>query len=558
MAPGALAARVGKWASGLPVLKSLALDLSNTSTRTVEGFFNEVGTGSGYSTPESVGRDSGVFSGDDDIDFTEVRKSVARLTSDGPLHGAFLQLTQLNLTGEAANIATFLRHITSPLSQIELAIEDPPLLHDWQDLCALLGNHFGTTLQVLRVTATGASRYNELVRSTSRGGEVQLQHLSLVHLGSLPHLYRFEIELPESAVFYNTDLAHLAKVCPNLEVIRLCGQARFPQQFGPPQLTLEGIIPLTSACMKLHTLAVVVHALEGHEETFKVREHSSRSLMRLNVGHSWVRDPLAAAILLSHIAPHLETLRWFAQASRSGVIDKHAEVWQRVQDYLPQLQKMRLIERSLMPKPIVVAPPKKVHKEVDATPQLAQKGVSAQPDYVDGSMQVEPPRMVEAEVQVLPETTEVEVDATPVFAEEGVEAIPEVMEQSIEAVSPVEDKSTDTLELQVAPPTPSENNAPPDDDIPPLLPSIVPAIRGIVTLPFRAVRAYAYFLSLPVRLVFLYANSMHEEPKTLEENGASEKPMNHMDDITPHENGTNGTAMPQPTTADASVTTVGH
>ncbi|KIP12554.1 hypothetical protein PHLGIDRAFT_498684 [Phlebiopsis gigantea 11061_1 CR5-6] len=569
MAPGALAARVGKWASSLPLLKTIALDLSNTSSRAVEGFFAEVGTGSGYSTPESTGRDSGVFSGEDDIDFTDVRKSIVRLTSDGPRHSAFPQLTQINLTGEAANIATFLRHITSPLSQIELAIEDPPLLADWHDLCALLGNHFGTTLQAVRINATGAARFNELVRSTSRAGDVQLQHLPLTHLGPLPYLYRFEIELPESAVFYNNDLAHLAKMCPNLEVARLCGQVRFAPQFGPPPLTLEGIIPLTSACPKLHTLAVVVHALGGHDETFRVREHSSRSLMRLNVGHSWIKDPLATAILLSHIAPHLETLRWFAQANRAGAVEKHAETWQRVQTFLPQLQKMRLIERSLMPKPVVIEPPKKASKEVDATPQVVHRGTTVKPDYADESAQIESPEMVEEEVQVVPETSEMEIDATPVCVEVEVGAVPEVVEQSVEAIKDVEDKAIDAIELQVTPTTPIVDPLP-THTIPPLLTSFVPSINGIVSLPFRAVRVYTYYLSLPLRYMFSfgtplmpalsdYASNMQEpkSPASAGENATSEKPMSPMPDFTLPENGSNAAAMPRPT-SDASVTTVGH
>lgn len=565
MAPGALAARVGKWASSLPLLKSLALDLSNASTRAVEGFFNDIGPGSGYSTPSSVGHDSGVFSGEDDVDFTEVRKSVLRLTSDGPRHGAFPQLTLLSLTGDAANIATFLRHITSPLTQIELAIEDPPAPDDWADLCALLGNHFGTTLQVLRITATSSSRFAELVRSTSRAGDAQLQRLPLTALGPLPHLHRLDIELPESAVFHNADAAHLARVCPALEVARLCGQARFAPAVGPPPLTLEGLIPLTSGCAKLHTLNVVVHAAAGADATFRVREHSSRALMRLNVGHSWVADPLGAAILLSHVAPHLETLRWFQQAGgRAGATEKHAAAWQQVQDFLPALQNMRLIERSLMPKPVVVAPPRTAHKEVDATVRTVQRGVLARPEYVDEEMQADGPVMVEADVQVAPETVEeevqawtemasVEVDATPTLVDEGVDAIPEVVEQAVDAAPEVEEKGTDPIEPQDTPLMPGDSVAVPHTPAPPLFTSFIPSVNGLVTLPFRAVRVYTYYLSLPLRFMFSsmpsmptmpalsdYASSMQSEPKSPSsptsppQGVAPEQDVNSMNPPSPH------------------------
>ena len=44
MAPGALAARVGKWAAGLPFLRSFSLDLSNRTTTAVEGFLDRKST----------------------------------------------------------------------------------------------------------------------------------------------------------------------------------------------------------------------------------------------------------------------------------------------------------------------------------------------------------------------------------------------------------------------------------------------------------------------------------------------------------------------------------
>ncbi|THH28300.1 hypothetical protein EUX98_g5884, partial [Antrodiella citrinella] len=126
MAPGALAARVGKWTSGMPFLRSLSLDLSNRTTTAVEGFFDDISPGSGYSTPSSVGgTDSGIFSGDE-LDFSDIRKSAVRLTNDGPRRGAFAHLQHIQLTGDTANVATFLKHITSPLTQIDLIIEDPP------------------------------------------------------------------------------------------------------------------------------------------------------------------------------------------------------------------------------------------------------------------------------------------------------------------------------------------------------------------------------------------------------------------------------------------------
>lgn len=545
MAPGALASGVGLWASRLPSLKSLSLDLSNASNLAVTRFFDDIQFASGYSTPSRT--DSGVFSASDS-ESDDKRKSVVGSPSgrilERPFYGAFPSLSQINLTGDAANVVAFLQKLASPLTHIELALEDPPARDDWQTLCMLFSERYGQTLQVLRITAASASRFAELVRSTSRGAnDVALRHLPLHHLSPLPRLHRLEIELPESAVFHNADVAHLARVCPNLEVVRLCGQARFPASYGPPPLTLEGLIPLTSGCTKLHTLAVVVHALDGADKTFRVRENSSRALLKLNVGHSWVRDPLQTAILISHIAPHLEILRWFTPTGRSGVVEQHAVAWQKVQDYLPAIQKMRLIERSLMPKPVVIVPPKKKDKEVDATVCTSSVGVSAVPVYFDQPMQAEPPEMVDVEVEVVPAFASVEIDATPAFCDEGVDAMPELMEEAIQADDPPEEE----LEVERAESITSESSTATHSSLPPILTAFVPSIGGITSLPLRAVRAYTYYISLPFRYVFSFAPmpalvnyaTMNEEPKSPsipvangEDDDISEKHMHHMNPST--------------------------
>lgn len=508
MVPGALASRIGKWASTLPLLRSLQLDLTNASSRTVEGFFNDISPGSGYSTPSSVsGTDSGVFSAEDEVDFSDFRKSAVRLTSDGPRRGPFPQLTQVNLMGEAGNVATFLKHVTSPLTQLDLSIDDPPAPNEWKELCALLSDQYGQTLQTLRITASSAARFAELVRSTSRGGDVQLRHLPLEHFGPLPRLQRLEIELPESAIFHNVDVAHLARVCPSLEVVRLCGQARFPPAFGPPYLTLEGIIPLTSSCKQLHTLAVVVNALNGRDEVFKELELSSRALARLNVGHSWVTSPLEAAILISHIAPHLESLKWFAQASRSAVAETHAANWQKVNEFIPPMQRMRLIERSLLPKPIILPPPPKVDKQVDATVRTVSRAVLVKPPYVDSATQIIPPAMIDVEIECLPEVSSVEIDATPSYAEQEIDAVPTSLDKAVDAAPQMDDKGIDAFEPEPALSDTSEDSTVSHFSLPNIS-TFAPSFHGLVGLPIRAVRVYTYYLSLPLRYMLSFTPIM--------------------------------------------------
>ncbi|KAG6809900.1 hypothetical protein H0H93_015414, partial [Arthromyces matolae] len=285
MAPGALAPAVGQWIASLPELKSLRLDLTGRSTIAVEGFFDELLPRSGYSTPSSItstDHDSGVFSDDDEVDFSLIRKSVLRLvTGDSKSNGSFIKMRRLQLIGDVANIAVFLKHITSPLTQLELVIEDPPDRADWHDLSALICEKFGDCLQSLKVSATASSRFADLVRSTSRA-EPAASRLSLEQLSYLPSLKRLEIDLPESVVVTDKDLQCLAKACPSLEVLKLCPLACFPTATRGPKLTLDSIARLVSSCPKLHTLGAVIDAKNGSKDILSSPLASSKSLLRLH------------------------------------------------------------------------------------------------------------------------------------------------------------------------------------------------------------------------------------------------------------------------------------
>ena len=395
VAPGALSPDIGKWASGLPKLHTLQLDLTGRSVIAVEGFFDTIPSQGYFAAPTDDGSsDSGVYSEEDpEIDFTEIKKASLRLTGDlrSESKAAFSQLQQLQLTGESANIAVFLKHLTSSLTQLDLVIEDPPDSVAWQDLSVVICERFGVTLQSLRISATGSSRFSDLIRSTSRA-EPPSRRLPLKHLSSLPKLVRFEVDLPESVIFESEDIAHLAEECPNLEILKLCPVARFPVSSAPPRITLEDIGSLTSNCRRLHTLALVLNAKGGSEETLHSRQASSRSLLRLGVGHSWVSDPLHVTILLSHLAPHLESLKAFHEKNRPGYVETHAKTWNTVMEYLPHLQDMRLVERKYAPQPI--EPPQRVlsDKSVDATMFIAEKqvGIAESPVFVTQNLREQP------------------------------------------------------------------------------------------------------------------------------------------------------------------------
>ena len=452
VAPGALSSQVGQWAASLPALHTLELDLTGRSIIAVEGFFDDI-VSSGVATPSDASSDSGVFSGDE-IDFTEIKKSSLRLTGDLHSGGVFTDLQSLHLTGEVANIVVFLKHLTSELTSLELVIEDPPDMADWQDLSVLISERFSRTLLSLRICATGSFRFTELVRVTSRAAADQpSRHLPLQYLSSLPALIRLEIDLPESTLFFNEDLRYIATACPNIETLRLCPMARFSGSSGP-NLTLEGTATLTQNCKRLQNLALVLDARPGSAETLCALEVSSRSLLRLHVGHSSINDPLHTTILLSHIAPHLESLKWFHEKNRPGYIEANAQGWQKVSDWLPHLQGVRLVERSKAlgreakrstKEQSVDATIKKtyVNKFAHVRPKTVEHGVQSAPSLVHRMVQIKPD-LLSVFVDATPTCVEMAVDATPEVAHESVGVEPMMVDTEVDATLPSDTKSMET------------------------------------------------------------------------------------------------------------------
>lgn len=408
VAPGALAPGIGRWVASLPELKHLQLDLTGRSPIAVEGFFDELRPRSGDLTPAS--RDSGVFSGEE-IDFTEIRKSMLRLTGDLPRKGSFTKLKKVNLTGEVANIAVFLKHVESNLSQLELVIEDPPDNADWQDLSELICDRFSDSLQSIRITATPSAKFADLVRSTPRA-EPPTARLSLLKLAGLKKLVRFDVDLPESVVFTPADIVALASACPNLEIAKLCPLARFPLPHSP-KITLESLVPLICGCKRLHTLAAVFVASGGSEKILKSQQASSKSLLRLHVGHSWANDPLHISIFLSHLAPRLELFKWFQEKNRPGFIEAHAKTWQSVSEILPHLQQIRETEKSFV-NAVIPEPekPETSEKCIDATRPTRSTGVHACVQVQEEGVQ-STPILVSREVGAVVKTAETSVETTP-------------------------------------------------------------------------------------------------------------------------------------------------
>lgn len=369
-------------------------------------------------------------------------------------------------SGELGSATNFLARVSAPLQSIELALDEPEDAKEWRSLWLTVSRQFKNSLRSIIISPSNNSRFTDLIRSTSRGDNVarrlrldgleNTEHSRVV----FPHLTRFEVDLPESRLFLDQDLQHLATACPNLEIVKLCPLSRWPIAHGPPKVTLTGVALLTAGCERLHTLHVPVHAFRTDNSSLFEIETSSRSLSTLHLGHSWVDDPLGVAIHLSHFAPYLDNLKFFREKNRPGYVEAHSVGWQSVSEFLPQLQQLRLQERShvqpigylrnaVEPSDPAFAPS---YLRLPGTPPLRKtvsRAIQATPPTRDSAAQTKIlVRHKNISTKPVPdEMRSMGVDARPYVRHESIDARPVVHEQSVEAQPLLISKIVETLPI---------------------------------------------------------------------------------------------------------------
>jgi hypothetical protein len=162
-------------------------------------------------------------------------------------------------------------------------------------------------------------------------------------------------------LFENLDITPLATICPAIEGLKLCPQARWLSIalvsclshiiLSHPLIARarKGIVPPTSGCKRLYTLDLALNAKASSDKILNTCNVSFMSLYRLHVGHShMMKDSLQVAILLSHLAPHIDNLKWLNERGpRSNALNVSADGWHKVCEYLPHLQAIRLAEKRM-------------------------------------------------------------------------------------------------------------------------------------------------------------------------------------------------------------------
>lgn len=254
-----------------------------------------------------------------------------------------------------------------------------------------------------------------------------------------------------------------------------------------------------------------MNAKAGSNEILNTGSVSSKSLYRLHVGHSHFKDSLQVAILLSHLAPYIDNLKWLNERGpRSNTLNMNADGWHKVCEYLPHLQAIRLAEKRMSALEIVV-PPQMSEQSIDATVLLVDTSVQAVVETMECSVQFSPV-LVNQEVSAIPGVSEMSIDARPIFSEAGVLAIPTLLEKSIGtsavgkavgSLAGVASKSIESI-MEAVVPKETQTEAEPE-----------------VSLPMRVMRAYMYFFMFPIRFLLCSARPAEDEKVQTEEDPSS-------------------------------------
>ena len=82
----------------------------------------------------------------------------------------------------------------------------------------------------------------ELPRSPGRFQDPTTRRLPLCYFATMPSLVMFDINFPESILFDNSEIMHLATICPAIEELKLRPQARWPANLALPSITLVSFL----------------------------------------------------------------------------------------------------------------------------------------------------------------------------------------------------------------------------------------------------------------------------------------------------------------------------
>lgn len=265
--------------------------------------------------------------------------------------GSFPSLFDLSMTITFADATNFL---TTPFSPANLTMMylDSPVTETPITLSALL-NTIPEACPLLKSLTVASASHSELefTNAPEKGDCVNIN--TLRPLLKCPNLTSFEIDHHYPLQLELSDVEEIATSWPGVETLVLDIQ---PAYLDNSNLTLRALLPFARHCPKLQRLGLFMNATTNDfpaaDSTSAHQLPTFRSLRCLSVGVSLIQEESAVALLLSQICPlHCKIemgVTWENSVSQEVVdkLDPRLKKWERVEELLPLLTKLRMEERE--------------------------------------------------------------------------------------------------------------------------------------------------------------------------------------------------------------------
>ncbi|KAG6865690.1 hypothetical protein C0991_000304 [Blastosporella zonata] len=171
-----------------------------------------------------------------------------------------------------------------------------------------------------------------------------------------PNLTSFELEHHNPVHLELTDIEEIATSWPGVESLVLNTQPAYIEQTG---LTLSALLPFARHCPKLQLLGLFINATTtdfpaaGAASAYQLPYF--RALHTLSMGASLIQEPGPVALFLSQICPLHCTMEngvnWGVTSGTAleetvDIVQERCEKWDKVEELLPLLTKLRFEERE--------------------------------------------------------------------------------------------------------------------------------------------------------------------------------------------------------------------
>lgn len=278
---------------------------------------------------------------------------------------AFSALKDVFLAGAVGAFPKILRYFgnASDMTSLGFSVREFPLAKSLATLCTSVASTF-TRLRILQFNVP-KEEISMTLSTLQYISNSELYHYDIHVIKPLLRLHSIvavHLELGVPLYLTDSDLRTIGNAWQNIEVLNLCSDPFCERTRAVrPTSSVNGLLAVVSQCSSLKHLGLFVDYSAGvSEDTIASAEFASSSLVHLDVGRSWIKEPALVAALLSGVFPVLKVFQWsgmsdpgtteddpWADERLESIAFGHASGWRQVFDLLPVFRAVRANERRV-------------------------------------------------------------------------------------------------------------------------------------------------------------------------------------------------------------------